>query len=43
MGIFAMVGLLALLFIVLAIVEGVEQFCDWMKEEAEFRKALKSR
>lgn len=41
MGIIAMVGLMALLVIPTAIVEGTAQLWHRMKEEAKFRRMLK--
>lgn len=41
MGIFAMVGILALLVIPTALIEGGTQLWHRMKEEARFRKMLK--
>lgn len=41
MGIFAMVGIMALLIIPTALIEGTAQLWHRMKEEAKFRKMLK--
>jgi len=41
MGIFALVGVMALLVIPTALIEGTEQLCHKLKEEAKFRRMLK--
>ena len=41
MGIFAMVGILALLVIPTALIEGTAQLWHKMKDEAKFRRMLK--
>lgn len=41
MGIFAMVGIMALLIIPTALIEGTTQLWHRIKEEAKFRRMLK--